>query len=76
MFVRLARPIPFDAIDDQSVNLVALLTPAAAGNEHLAALAAISRRMSDPKVVQHYRAAPSAAQLFAELAGARSGQAA
>jgi nitrogen PTS system EIIA component len=77
MFVRLSRPIPFDAIDDQPVGLLfLLLTPAAAGNEHLAALAAISRRMSDPEVVRRLRAAPTPAQLFAELVGANGKRAA
>ncbi len=68
MFVRLARPIAFDAIDDQPVSLVfLLLSPENAGNEHLAALAAISRRMSDAATVRRLASAPSAARLFAAL---------
>src|ERR1700687_5981519 len=44
LFARLDRPIPFDAIDDQPVDLVfVLLAPAEAGAEHLRALAPVSR---------------------------------
>ena len=77
MFVRLARPIPFDAIDDQPVSLVfLLLSPATSGNEHLAALAAISRRMSDADVVRRLRSASNATRLFADLVGGNGKQAA
>ncbi len=70
MFVRLARPIAFDAIDDRPVSLVfLLLSPAGSGGEHLAALAAISRRMSDAATVRRLGSAPSAARLFDELVG-------
>ena len=77
MFVRLTRPIPFDAIDDQPVSLVfLLLSPATSGNEHLAALAAISRRMSEADVVRRLRSAPNAARLFTDLVGGNGKQAA
>lgn len=78
MFVRLARLIAFDAIDDQPVGSVfLLLTPAAATPaEHLAALAAISRRMSDPEVVRRIAAAASPAQIFAVLVGTNGQRAA
>jgi len=71
MFVRLARPIAFESVDDQPVSLVfLLLSPSAApAGEHLAALAAISRRMRDPETVQRLRSRTTAARLFAELAG-------
>src|SRR5262245_33774021 len=43
MFARLERPIPFDAIDNQPVDLVfTLLAPVEAGAEHLRALARVS----------------------------------
>jgi len=78
MFVRLVRPIAFDAIDDQPVSTVfLLLTPATASpGAHLAALAAISRRMSDPEVARRLAAAKSAAQMFAALAGSNGQRAA
>ena len=63
-FVRLAKPIEYDAIDGKPVDLVCLLLmPAAAGNEHLAALAAISRPMRDAEFVSRLRRAGSAAAL-------------
>lgn len=58
MFVRLSRPIPFDAIDEQPVDLVfLLLVPATADNEHLAMLAAICRRLRDPGCAARLRKA-------------------
>ncbi|MGH7100959.1 MAG: PTS sugar transporter subunit IIA [Acetobacteraceae bacterium] len=75
MFVRLARPIAFDAIDEQPVSLVfLLLSPEEAGGEHLTALATISRRMSDPSVVRLLVHASSAARLFDALAGDGEGK--
>lgn len=60
-FARLARPLPFDAIDDQPVDLVfLLLSPSGAQSPHLAALAAISRRLRDPARVAAIRAADQA----------------
>lgn len=71
MFVRLARPIPFDAVDDQPVSLVfLLLSPRSAEDrEHLAALAAITRRMRDPETASRLRRERAAGRLFALLVG-------
>ncbi len=68
LFVRLARPLDFDAIDGQMVDLVfLLLIPAGAGNEHVAALAAIAREMRDEAVVKQVRRASTAAALYQSL---------
>ena len=65
LFARLARPVDFAAIDDQPVDLVFLmLIPAEAGNEYLAALSAVSRRLRDREVVRRLRAADGAAVLY------------
>ena len=70
LFVRLARPIDFAAIDDKPVDLVVLLlTPVSAGNQHLATLAALSRPLRDAAFVQRVRQAPDATALHALLAG-------
>ena len=62
LFVRLARPIDFAAIDGRPVDLVILLlTPANAGNQHLATLAALSRPLRDEAFVQRLRRSPDAA---------------
>jgi PTS system nitrogen regulatory IIA component len=69
-FARLARPIDFQAIDDAPVDLVfLLLIPAGAETEHVAALAAISRRLRNAEVLTGVRKASSAAALHAVLAG-------
>ena len=63
-FVRLARPIDFQAIDDSPVDLVfLLLIPADAENEHVATLAAISRRLRNAEVLAGVRKADTAAAL-------------
>ena len=58
MFARLARPIDFQAIDERPVDLVfLLLIPHDAEGEHVAALAAISRRMRDAGLLDRLRKA-------------------
>lgn len=65
LFVRLQKPIDFAAVDDQPVDLVfLLLTPEKSSNDHLAALACISRRLRDPAVAGRLRAAKDAATLY------------
>jgi nitrogen PTS system EIIA component len=69
LFVRLARPIDFAAIDERPVDLVILLlTPDNGGNQHLATLAALSRPLRDPTFVQRLRQAQDAPALHRMLA--------
>ncbi len=71
LFVRLSRPVEFQAIDEKPVDLVfLLLIPPNAGNEHVAALAAVSRPMRDPAFAARVRKAESAAALYTMLATA------
>ena len=66
LFARLERPIPFEAIDDQPVDLMfVLLAPAEA--EHLRALARISRLLRDEAICQKLRGTDSADALYALL---------
>ena len=52
LFVRLAKPIDFEAIDGKPVTLVfVLLIPSETTIPHVAALAAISRRFRDADLV-------------------------
>jgi PTS system nitrogen regulatory IIA component len=68
MFTRLNRPIHFDSIDGNPVDLVfLLLIPPAAGSKHLAALASISRYLRDKEFAARLRKAPSAAALCSLL---------
>src|ERR1700690_3851098 len=70
LFARLERPIDFAAIDDKPVDLVfLLLIPSGAGVEHLAALAAISRRLRDKEVLRLVRSARDPRALFNALIG-------
>ncbi len=71
LFLRLARPIDFAAIDDGPVDLVILLlTPANGGNQHLATLAALSRPLRNAGFVQKLRQARDAAAVHGLLTGA------
>ena len=68
VFARLTRPIEFESLDEQPVDLVfLLLAPEGAGADHLKALARIARVLRDPAVAQRLRAAESAAELHAIL---------
>ena len=65
LFARLERPINFDSIDERPVDLVfLLLIPEQAGDEHLAALASVSRRLREREVTSGLRAAKTAAELY------------
>ena len=69
LFVRLAQPIDFAAVDGQPVDLVfLLLIPPGAGNDHVGALAAVARRMRDEDILQRVRKAHGAANLYRILA--------
>ena len=69
MFARLERPIDFEALDGQPVDLIfLLLAPESAGADHLKALARIARLLRDPDVGQRLRASQDAEALYAVLA--------
>jgi PTS system nitrogen regulatory IIA component len=73
MFLRLEKPIDFDAVDRQPVDLVfALLAPENAGVEHLKALALVSRTMRDPDMQAKLRANADAATLHTILTEAHA----
>lgn len=68
MFARLDKPIDFEAIDDEPVDLVFLLLASeSAGADHLKALARIARRMREPGMSQKLRASRDAASIYAVL---------
>ena len=59
-------------MDGQPVDLFfVLLIPARSGGDHVAALAAIARRMRDAATLAAIRAAPDAVRIHALLTGAR-----
>jgi len=68
LFARLEKPIAFEAVDDQPVDLVfLLLTPDKAGADHLKALARISRLLRDRTVCAKLRGTDQADALYALL---------
>jgi nitrogen PTS system EIIA component len=68
MFARLEKPIEFDAIDSQPVDLIfLLLTPADAGADHLKALARISRLLRNRAMCAKLRGTESADAIYALL---------
>jgi len=69
LFARLNRPIDFEALDGQPVDLVfLLLAPEAAGADHLKALARVARLLRDPEIARKLRESRDADALFAVLA--------
>jgi PTS system nitrogen regulatory IIA component len=69
LFARLERPIDFEALDGQPVDLVfLLLAPEAAGADHLKALARVARLLRDPEVTRKLRESGDADAIFAALA--------
>src|SRR5215470_1865385 len=68
LFVRLERPIDFEALDGQPVDLIfLLLAPESAGADHLKALARVARLLRDGEVAQKLRESRDAEALYAVL---------
>lgn len=60
LFVRLERPVAFNSIDDQPVDLLfALFAPTDGMSDHLRALARVSRLLRQPGVREQLRHAKS-----------------
>jgi PTS system nitrogen regulatory IIA component len=77
LFIRLEKPLDFDAADRQPVDLVfALLAPDGAGVEHLKALALVARTMRDPNIQAKLRGNIEPATLYTILTEAPASQAA
>ncbi len=68
VFARLDRPVDFEALDGQPVDLVFLLmAPEASGADHLKALAQVARLLRDPEVARKLRESRDAEALYAVL---------
>ncbi len=70
LFVRLDRSIDYDAIDERPVDLAFLLLIPADTNEHLQALACVSRRLRDQTIATKLRKAADARDSYEALTGA------
>src|SRR5436305_3348874 len=69
LFARLERPVDFEALDGQPVDLIfLLLAPEGAGADHLKALARVARLLRDSEVVTRLRETRDPEALYAVLA--------
>ena len=76
-FLRVEKPLDFDAVDRQPVDLVfTLFAPLDSGVEHLKALALVSRTMRDSTVCAKLRANTDPATLHALLTDTQTPKAA
>ena len=68
LLARLERPIDFEALDGQPIDIIfLLLAPEGAGADHLKALARIARVLREPGTIERIRAARDADAVFAVL---------
>ncbi len=68
VFARLERPVNFESIDEQPVDLIfLLLAPETAGADHLKALARVSRLLRDKGTCEKLRGTDNAEALYALL---------
>ena len=69
LLARLDRPIDFESLDGQPVDLIfLLLAPEAAGADHLKALARVARLLRDADIARKLRDSRDAEALYAVLA--------
>lgn len=77
LFVRLDKPVNYDAVDRQPVDLVfALFAPDGNGVDHLKALATVSRVLRDPSFCSALRANDDANKLYALMTSDETSRAA
>jgi nitrogen PTS system EIIA component len=77
IFARLEKPIDYDSLDGQPVDLIfVLLAPEEAGADHLRALARIARVLRDPGLTRQLRETWDSDALFALLTQPPSSRAA
>ncbi len=68
LFARLEKPIDFDALDGQPVDILfVLLAPEGAGADHLKALARVARVLRDRSTLQRIRGAQDPDAIYAIL---------
>ena len=69
LFARLERPVDFEALDGQPVDLIfLLLAPEGAGADHLKALARVARLLREAEMVARLRESRDPDALYAVLA--------
>ena len=70
MLVRLRKPLDFDAVDGEPVDIVflLLLPEGAAAGDQLGALASIARKLRNPAVAAALRRARDSTEMYRALA--------
>ena len=77
LVARLDKPIDFEALDGQPVDvLFLLLAPEGAGADHLKALARVARVLREPGILERIRATRDAVALYAVMTGSTKPRAA
>jgi PTS system nitrogen regulatory IIA component len=77
VFARLERPLDFEALDGEPVDLIFMLvTPESAGADHLKALACAARLLRDPATVAAIRSTRDPGALYALMTGKSQNEAA
>ncbi|MDX1381695.1 MAG: PTS IIA-like nitrogen regulatory protein PtsN [Xanthomonadales bacterium] len=72
VFLRLARPLAFDAADGKPVDLVFVLAvPESCTDDHLKLIAQIAELFSDPDLLERLREAPDSSALLQLLSTAK-----
>jgi nitrogen PTS system EIIA component len=72
LFVRLDKPLAFEAIDGEPVTTIfVLLMPGAETSSHVGALATISRLFRDPAIRERLRQAKTAGEVYQVLTESR-----
>ncbi len=74
LFVRLARPIEFDAVDGRPVDIVVLILTSPDSDQHVAAMAAVARAMRDEAMVREVRNARTATALYEHIVSVAAGE--
>lgn len=73
VFGRLAKPVNFDSLDEEPVDLVfLLLAPAGSGADHLKALSRVARLLRNSATVSALRDCHDASAIFAVMRAATS----
>src|SRR5690348_6039265 len=68
LFARLEKPIEFEALDGEKVDLIfLLLAPEGAGADHLKAMAKVARLLRDPEIARKLRESQNVDALHAVL---------
>jgi len=72
-FIRLKKPLPFDSVDGQPVDLLfAMTVPENCNEDHLKLLAHVAELFSDPELLKALREAENSGALLKLLSGTNS----